>query len=314
VYARTDKYPRLPALALRQRGVARRSQIVECGPSYDFIDHQVAAQRWRRYGRQTVLLQNAPPTRVQLMWIAVLDADPYAALASHTALEEAGFRGFAAEAERVHVVVERGAHYAGLPGIQVHESRRFCPDDIRLAPGIPRVSCARAAIDAGAWQRWPRFACAMMAAVVQQGMCTAQQLEDELDTCGAIRHRRYMQLALRDVTDGAHSLGELDVGRLCRRHGLQPPVRQRLRKDPAGRIRYLDCEWELPNGEIVVLEIDGQHHMDVEHWTADMKRERKIVIGRRWVLRASTVEVRLDAAELAADLIAMGVPRVVSNY
>jgi hypothetical protein len=208
----------------------------------------------------------------------------------------------------------RGAHYVRLPGVRVHESRRFGVEDIALASGVPRVPNARGAIDAGAWQRWPRFACAMMAAVVQQGLCTPAELEAELEVCGAIRHRRHMRLALLDVTDGARSLGELDIGRMCRRYGFVPPVRQRLRKDPAGRTRYLDCEWDLPNGEIVVLEVDGQHHMDVEHWTADIKRERKIVIGRRWVLRATTVEVRLDAAELAADLAAMGVPKSCQRH
>jgi hypothetical protein len=310
MYARTDAHPRLAALAVRQLGVAKRSQLVECAVSYDFVEHQIAAERWSTYGRQTILMQNAPPSRQQLMWIAVLDADPPAALASHSALEAAGFRGFAEETVLIHVLVDRGARYGRLSGVKIHESRRFSDDDIVPAPGIPRVSNARGAIDAGAWQRWPRFACAMMAAIVQQGMCTPDQLGDELDGCGAIRHRRHMRLALLDVTDGAHSLGELDIGRMCRRYGLVPPARQRLRKDPAGRTRYLDCEWDLPTGEVVVLEIDGQHHMDVAHWTADMKRERKIVIGRRWVLRASTVEVRLDAADLATDLLAMGVPKL----
>jgi hypothetical protein len=254
-------------------------------------------------------MQNAPPTREQLMWIAVLDADPPSALASHSTLEASGFAGFAREADLIHTLVDHGARYVPIPGVKVHESRRFSVEDIVLAPGPPRVANSRGAVDAGAWQPWPRFACAMMAAVVQQGMCTPADLEAELETCGAIRHRRHMQLALLDIRDGARSLGELDIGRMCLRYGLQPPVRQRLRKDPAGRTRYLDCEWDLPNGEIVVLEVDGQHHMAVEHWDADMKRERKIVIGRRWVLRASTVEVRLDAAELASDLLAMGVPR-----
>lgn len=310
MYARTDTHPRLSALAVRQLGVARRSQLVECAASYDFVEHQIAAERWSAYGRHTVLMQNAPPSRQQLMWIAVLDADPPAALASHSTLEYGGFRGFASEAELIHVLVDRGARYGRLRGVRIHESRRFSVDDIALAPGIPRVSHARGAIDAGAWQRSARFATAMMAAVIQQGMCTPDQLRDELDGCGAIRHRRHMQLALLDVTDGAHSLGELDISRMCRRYGLVPPERQRLRRDPAGRTRYLDCEWTLPNGEVVVLEIDGQHHMEVAHWTSDMKRERKIVIGRRWVLRASTAEVRLDAAELAADLAAMGVPKL----
>jgi hypothetical protein len=312
VYARTSTHPGVATLAIRQRGVAAMEQLVGLDLSHKYIHHQIAAERWRGYGRSTILMQNAPPTRRQLMWIAVLDLESPAALASHTALEAAGFRGFAEESELVHVLVPRGAHYATLPGVKIHESRRFSADDIVLAPGVPRVSNARGAIDAGAWQRWRRFACAMMAAVVQQRMCTTTELETELDNCGAIRHRRAMRLALLDVTDGAHSLGELDIGRLCRRYGLAPPDRQRLRKDPAGRLRYLDCEWTLPNGEVVVLEVDGQHHMAVEHWTADMKRERKIVIGRRWVLRASTVEVRIDAADVAADLLAMGVPRSVS--
>jgi hypothetical protein len=309
VYARIDSHPRAAALAIRQRGVATRSQLVELGLTYRYIDHQVAAARWREYGRRTIVLHNTSPSRTQLMWLAVLDATQPAALASHTALEAAGFRGFADEARLVHVIVERGSEYARMPSVKVHESRRFGAEDLVVAPGPPRVSNARGAIDAGAWQRWARFACAMMAAVVQQGMCSAEQLRDELETCGAIRHRRAMRLALLDITDGAQSLGELDIGRLCRRYGLAPPDRQRLRKDSTGRTRYLDCEWTLANGDVVVLEVDGQHHMDVEHWTADMKRERKIVIGRRWVLRASTVEVRLDGAELAADLAAMGVPR-----
>jgi hypothetical protein len=61
-------------------------------------------------------------------------------------------------------------------------------------------------------------------------------------------------------------------------------------------------------GEIVVLEIDGGHHIDVVHWQADMRRERGIVISRRWVLRATTLEVRLGPAVIVADLKAMGVP------
>jgi hypothetical protein len=311
VFRRLDDHPRAATVALRQCGVASRHQLAELGLTYKYVNHQIAAERWSEYGRHTVLLHNTEPNRTQLMWIAVLDATQPAALAGHTALEYDGFRGFAREADLVHIVAERGAQYARLPGIKVHESRRFSADDIVPAPGVPRVSNARAGIDAGAWQPWPRFACAMMAAVVQQSMCTTDQLRDELDDCGGIKHRRHMRLALLDIADGAQSLGELDIGRMCRRYGLEPPARQRLRKDPAGRPRYLDCEWILPSGEVVVLEVDGRHHMDVEHWTADIKRERKVVIGRRWVLRATTVEVRLDAAELAADLIAMGVPKVV---
>jgi hypothetical protein len=39
-----------------------------------------------------------------------------------------------------------------------------------------------------------------------------------------------------------------------------------------------------------------------------MKRERAVVITRRWVLRATVFEIRLEAASVFSDLRAMGVP------
>ena len=91
-------------------------------------------------------------------------------------------------------------------------------------------------------------------------------------------------------------------------YGLVPPHRQRSRRDSDGKQRFLDCEWDLPSGEIVVLEIDGGHHMDVLHWQADMRRERGVVISRRWVLRATSLEVRLEPQLIVSDLKAIGVP------
>jgi len=50
--------------------------------------------------------------------------------------------------------------------------------------------------------------------------------------------------------------------------------------------------------------------MDVAQWQADMRRERGIVISRRWVMRATALEVRLEPRVILADLRAMGVPPV----
>ena len=148
----------------------------------------------------------------------------------------------------------------------------------------------------------------MLAAVVQRRLTTAVRLEAELRTVGRVRHKAYMRLVLTDIAQGAHSLGERDLATLCRRFGLVPPTRQVIRRDSAGRRRYLDAEWLLPTGEIVVLEVDGSHHLDVANWQEDMKRERSVVVSRRWVLRATTLEIRLEAAAIAADLRALGVP------
>ena len=127
-----------------------------------------------------------------------------------------------------------------------------------------------------------------------------------MDSVG--RQKAYLRVALADIARGAHSLGELDVAAICRKFGLAPPERQMRRRDRGGGWRFLDCEWDLPSGEVVVLEIDGAHHMDVAHWQDDMRRERSIVISRRWVLRATSLEVRLEPHLIVADLRAMGVP------
>lgn len=58
----------------------------------------------------------------------------------------------------------------------------------------------------------------------------------------------------------------------------------------------------------MVLEVDGSHHLLVEHWEADMRRERTVVISGRQVLRATANEARHDQAVIAADLAAAGVP------
>jgi hypothetical protein len=308
MYPSLDAYPELHRLAVRQRGALHRSQLDILGASRGFVAAQIAARRWMPVGHKLVLLQNAPPNREQLMHIAVLDAESLVALASHTALELAGFAGFAKEAGEIHLVVPRGAKVTQLPGVRLHESRRLSPDGITRRRGLPCTQVERSAIDAGAWQPFPRFACLMLAAVVQQGLTSADRLGDALRDVGQVRHKAYMRMTLADIGQGAQSLGELDLATMCRRFNVVAPDRQQLRRDSSGRARYLDAEWRLPSGEVVVLEIDGSHHLDVANWQADMKRERAIVTSRRWVLRATTLEIRLEPGSVAADLRALGVP------
>ncbi|MFY9916720.1 MAG: hypothetical protein WAK18_18750 [Nocardioidaceae bacterium] len=298
----------LPDLAARQHGVVAKPQLRGLGVSYSLIDHQLDAHRWSMHAPGVIVLHNHVPTRQQWMWIALLDAGEYSALGSHTALELHGMRVFASEAAHIHLVIPRGAKVRQLPLVQIHESRRFGLADKQWRQGFPCLGPARSAVDAAAWQRSRRFAMTMMAAVVQQRLCTVAELDAALARCGRVRHKNYMRIALRDIAGGAESLGEIDVAELCRRFGLELPDRQVFRRDPSGRRRYLDCEWILADGTIVVLEIDGAHHLDVENWQADMRRERKIVTSRRFVLRATAAEVYLDPADVVGDLRALGVP------
>jgi hypothetical protein len=308
MYPGTDHDEELHRLALHQRGVIHRDQFRMLGVSPAYVTSHLDALRWTAIGQNVVLLQNAPPLRDQLMWLAVLDAGEDAALGSHTSLELAGFKTSSREAAEIHLIVQRGSRATPMSGVRVHESRRLRMDDAVRTRGLPRTETARSVLDAAAWQPFPRFACLMVAAAVQQRLTTAARLDKAMQMVGRIRHKAYLRLAIADVGEGAESLGEIDLARLCRKFGLAAPTRQSQRRDTSGRWRYLDAEWDLPSGEIVVLEVDGRHHLEVVHWQADMKRERSIVISRRWVLRATVFELRLEAASVFSDLRAMGVP------
>src|SRR6478609_8825328 len=102
MYAATDHNPELARRAWLQHGVLHRDQFRALEISTAFVRAQIVAARWKAAGENVVLLQNAPPNRRQLMWLAVLDAGPIAALGSHTALELGGFEPFAIEAQEVH--------------------------------------------------------------------------------------------------------------------------------------------------------------------------------------------------------------------
>jgi hypothetical protein len=119
---------------------------------------------------------------------------------------------------------------------------------------------------------------------------------------------KLLRSLLLDIQGGAESMAEIDLGRICRRFGLAPPARQRRRKDREGRWRWTDAEWDLPDGRTLVLEVDGGFHMEVEHWTADVRRQRKITDPRRTVVRATALELRLEPTSVVDDLSALGVP------
>ncbi|WP_375423777.1 hypothetical protein [uncultured Friedmanniella sp.] len=303
--------PDLVLLARRQQRVATRAQLRSLGLTQVEIRAQIAARRWTGWGSHVVLLHNADPSRRQLMWASTLDAGPPAALVGHTALELVGFRDFARAAVGIHLRVPRGAKVVHHPSVVVHESRRVQPERQVTRHGLPCTDAAPSVLDAAAWQPWPRFACALVAAVVQQRLCTTPELDAALTLAGRIRHKAYLREAVRDIAGGSEALSELDLVAVCRRFGLAPPDRQVRRTDAHGRLRYLDAEWVLSSGERVLLEVDGAHHLEVEHWQADMRRERGLVLAGSRVLRATSLELRLEPATVVQDLLSIGVSRVV---
>jgi hypothetical protein len=235
--------------------------------------------------------------------VAVLAPEQLVALAGLTAAAVAGLRGF--DDAFVHIVVAGSCSARLPPWVRVHNSRRFTDDDIRRGPELPRTTTDRALVDAAAWTASPRRACAILCAGVQQRVTRSQSLAAEFERAGAIRHNRILRAVLGDISGGGHTLSELDLAPLAHRAGLPPPRRQVLRREARGRVRYVDAEFDLPDGTVLMVEVDGAVHLKPVQWWNDLARQNELVIGGGQMLRFDSVTMRLNPRAVIGQLARM---------
>ena len=291
--SRADAGARRRALAARawrvaadQDGVISRAQLRAVGLTRGQIRTEVRAGRWRRHGDNTIAVHTADLSGSALRWRAVWEVGAGAALDGVTALIAAGLTGFTEEL--IHVSVPRSANPRTLAGVMVHQTRRRRPGDL-LSAGTPRVRPAVAAVRGALWAVSDRQATLIVVMAVQQRLTTAAAIRAVLESVRRDRRRKLLVRLVRDISNGAESLGELDFARLCRRRGLPEPTRQVVRRGAKGRI-YLDVGWE----EIgLVVEIDGaQHGLGLAPFD-DSLRQNAVTIGREMVLRIPLLGLRL---------------------
>jgi hypothetical protein len=166
-------------------------------------------------------------------------------------------------------------------------------------------------VDAAVWSASPRRACALVAAGVQQRLTTVERLRRELLKAGAVRHRRLLLGVLDDIAGGAQALSEIDFAGLCRRAGLPAPTRQAVRRDSRGRRRYLDVEWRLPDGRVLVVEVDGGVHLVAAQLWEDQLRQNDLVLQGDMVLRYPSFIVRTEPRLVIAQLRSVLQPELV---
>jgi hypothetical protein len=279
-------------------GVYTRLELVALGCTRSQISARIAAHRWQAIGH-AIVLRNGELTREEAWQVAVLNCGPRAVLASFTAAESQGLAGW--ERDEIHVLAPAGVARPAIDlPIVLHRTRRLEPATV-----YPQRRCQRiapAVVLAAASLRRPRPACGLAAAAVQQRLTTVAQLRPLVAGPARSRHRHSLIRALDDIEMGAQALSEIDFARLCRRGGLPEPVRQRVRPDRLGRRRYLDAEWQLPDGRRLVVEVDGAVHLAAQHWFDDQLRQNEIALDGALVLRYPSVVVRTEAPLVIGQL------------
>lgn len=281
-------------LAEAQDGVVSRAQLRAVGVGRDAVRTEVAAGRWQRRGRQSVVVTPELVTDRTERWAALFEVGGGAALDGVTALLEAGLTGFTSTL--LHVSVPKSRRTPAVDGVRVHELRSRGP---LVGAGIPRVRVDTATVRAAQWAVSDRQAALILLLAVQQRLVDPRRTLAVLDTRRRSPRRALIGSVLGDCVDGVHSLGELDFAAACRRHGLPPPSRQVVRQGPSGRV-YLDVAWEDVG---LAVEIDGAGHGHGMAGVDDMLRQNEVTLGGFRVLRIPVVGLRVDEAAFMAQVV-----------
>jgi len=293
------------ALAAAQCGVLARRQLVDLDVRQSEVRRHLRVGRWAERTPTVLTTTTGPLSWDQRLWVAALHAGGTALIGGLTAAKVHGMRNW--DRDDITVLVDDELSFDELPGVTFFRTRR--PLDNWRAPGdLPLCRIEPAILLFAGYEPHPRTALGAVTAAVQQRLTTPERLAARLDQMRPLRRARDLRALLTDLVGGAQSLAEIDVGRACKEFGVATPDRQRPRMDRDGKRRFTDCEWDLPDGRTLVLEVDGGFHVEVMQYGADMKRQRKLTTASRIVVRCSAYEIRHEPESVIEDLIALGVP------
>jgi hypothetical protein len=291
-------------LAARQHGMLARRQLNALGLDHNHVRHQVEAERWALRTPTVVSTTTGPLTFMQRVWLGLLHAGRDATVADLTALQLAGLHRW--ERPELTIMVPQSAEIEPVDGIRFKRTRRDLDELSERRSGVRTLAVEPAALLVGGYGRSARTGCGLLAAVVQQRLTTPARLGGWIDRLQPLRRARLLRATLVDIEGGAQSMAEIDVGRICRRFGLPAPIRQVRRRERSGRVRFTDCEWRLPDGRLLVLEVDGAFHMTSDQWADDLARSRGLVARGVVAVHCTAEELRFRPGRVVADLAALG--------
>lgn len=286
--------PGLDELLRRQHGLARRSQLRALEVTDRHVARQLSARRWQLVAPEVVSTDNGRLDRTQLHWRAALHAT-VGWLGGRSALEVAGLTGY--EPREVALLVPMDARPARLPGVRLHVTRRCQELSPGIDDGLPLTPPARSVVDAASWSPHPRLAAGVVVAAIQQRLVLPEQVDAELARAGRIRHKVAIRDALAGAASGGESVSEIDLGPLLRRAGL-PSFRRQA--SLSGHRR--DVEVDLPDGSVLVIEVDGPSHDSPEARWRDADRDTEVAADGKLLVRLPAFAIRHDPSDVVRRL------------
>jgi hypothetical protein len=279
-----------------QRGVIATWQADRADISPRQMENLVRTGRWQRLHRGVYAAFSGEPPRDAVLWSAVLRAGPQAILSHETAAELHGLLDKADK--RIHVCVPQPQHMQPVPGLVIHRSSRIreARDPGRMPP---RTMIDETVLDLVQAAATFDDVIALLARACQRRLTTPFLLSESLDLRAKSRWRGEINLALRDVADGAHSPLEYRYLRdVERAHGL-PAADRQAGGTQHGRPVQRDARYGRYK---VVVELDGKaSHPDEQRWH-DKHRDNAAAAEGITTLRYGWADVTDRACETAAEI------------
>jgi very-short-patch-repair endonuclease len=287
-----------------QHGVIARWQVAQVGQDVRIVDPQLHNGRWQSLYRGVYATFTGRPSRIALLWGAVLRAGPGAALSYDTA----------AELDRLADKPSTCIHVTVSPARQITISRRECEgsgpkiilhrstrlDQARHpARTPPRTRIEETTLDLIQVSSSIDQALAWLASACGRRLTTPGLLLGSMAARSRLRWRAQLVSALTDVGDGVHSVLEWHYVRdVERSHGL-PRAKRQVRSRIGGRTRYLDNHYQEFG---VAVELDGLAAHPVEARWRDIYRDNASAEAGIVTLRYGWADVTEEPCRVAVEV------------
>lgn len=232
--------------------VLTRSDAVRVGFTDQAILHRVRTGRWTRILPHTYLTSDTL-TWPDRLAAAVAFAGPGGLLSGAAALCDRGLTSVRRPA-RLLVLAPAGGGPHSTGWVRVRRSDR--PVERAVLPGPPRATDARSVADLAVELRYVDDVRALVAETVRKGLCTPEELTDQL-TCGPRKGSAHLRQAIDEISAGAWSAPEASAATLLRRAGVPPFEQNAPILLPDGRVFIADFLWRELRA---ILEIDSYAH------------------------------------------------------
>jgi len=286
----------LSQLLTRQNLVITRQQALDCGLHYDVVHRRLrAGGQWQRILPGVYLTVTGTPTPDQRDTAALLYAGPGSTLTGAAALRRHGMR---IQSDSVDVLVPASRQRQNVGYVVVHRTSRLPPLVCYVGP-VQYALAARAVADAALGLRELRDVRAVVAAAVQSGRCTVEQLAAELKS-GPVRGSALFRVALAEVADGAWSGPEAELLDLIKRGRLPTPLLN-ARLFAGDELLARPDAWWPDVG--VAVEVDSKEwHLSPESWERTMRRHARMTARGILVLHFTPRQIRKEPDDVLATI------------